>query len=158
MSLWGRAARPAPRRFGRSPARPARTIGALIALAVLVGCVGTLASTIRGPSSLGIPEAFECAQRELPALGYKVITFDREAGQLTAEKTDPKARRPHTLFIRVVDQIEVHASAAASGSELEVRARTMAEFGSQRGPTREEDPASDTARADARTLLERCGK
>jgi hypothetical protein len=133
-------------------------LGALLALAMPAGCAGTLASTIRGPSALGIPEAFECAQRELPALGYKVSTFDRDAGQLTAEKTDPKARRPHTLFIRVVDRIEVHADAAASGSELEVRGRTLAEFGSQRGPTQEEESASETARADARALLERCAK
>jgi hypothetical protein len=158
MTPRGRAARPAPGRCGRLPGRPARTIGVLIALAALGGCAGTLASTIRAPSSLGVPEAFECAQRELPTLGYKVLTFDRDAGQLTAEKTDPKARRPHTLFIRVVDRIEVHADEAASGSALEVRGRTMAEFGSQRGPTQEEESASETARADASTLLERCRK
>jgi hypothetical protein len=130
----------------------------LLALAVLANCAGTLASTIRGPSRLGLPEAFECAQQELAALGYKPGAFDREAGRLTAQKADPRARRPHTLFRRVVDRIEVEVNAAEGGSQLVVRGRTVAEFDSQRGPTEEEESASATARADAGTLLERCGQ
>lgn len=91
-------------------------------------------------------------------MGYKPTAFDREAGRLTAQKADPRARRPHTLFRRVLDRIEVEVDAATAGSNLRIRARTLAEFGGQRGPTEEEESASATARADAGALLERCGQ
>jgi hypothetical protein len=133
-------------------------IGSLIAVAALASCAGTLAVTVRATSRLGQPEVFECAQRELSVLGYRPTAYDRDAGVLTTQKPDPRARRPHTHFRRVLDRLEVAAKPAADGSDLVVRARTMAEFQTQRGPTEEEEAASATARADARTLLERCGQ
>lgn len=136
--------------------RPAGALAAFLALVALAGCAGSLASTVRGPTPLGVTDAFDCARRELEALAYKVSTFDRDAGALTAQKTDPRARRPRTMFVRVTDRIEVKARAGAGGNELEVRGRTWVEFGSQAGPREEEESASDTARSDAGTVLERC--
>ena len=86
-------------------------------------------------------------------MGYRPTAFDLGAGRLVAQKADPTARRPRTMFRRVLDRIEVEAAA----DELIVRARTVVEFESHRGPTEEEESASATARADARTLIERCG-
>jgi hypothetical protein len=150
-----RVARPVP---GGSAlgGRPVVAIGWLLAVAVLASCAGTLASTVKGPSTLALPAAFECVQRELQALGYKPGAFDRDAGRLTADKTDPKARRPHTLFLRVFDRLEVEAAGSNAGSLLVVRGQTFNEFSSQRGATLEEEAASATVRADADALLERC--
>jgi hypothetical protein len=128
----------------------------LLAAVALASCAGTLASTVKAPSALGPPEAFACAQRELAAMGYHLGAFDRDAGRLTAQKADPKARRPHTLFLRVLDRLELETAGNEAGSLLVVRARTFHEFSSQRGPTEEEESASQTARADAAALLERC--
>jgi hypothetical protein len=128
----------------------------LLAAAALASCAGTLASSVKGPSSLAVPAAFECVQRELLALGYKPGPFDRDAGRLTADKNDPKQRRPHALSLRVFDRLEVEAAGSDAGSLLIVRGQTFHEFSSQRGPTLEEESASATVRADAAALLERC--
>jgi hypothetical protein len=86
-------------------------------------------------------------------MGFRSLAFDREAGRFVAEKVEAGARRPHyTTLRRVLDRIEVDASA----DELVVRARTVAEFESRRGPTEEEESASETAKAAARTVIERC--
>ena len=151
------------RRVGRPAARgttlggrPALRIGWLLAAVLPAACAGTLAATVKAPSALGLPEAFACAERELVALGYHPGAFDRDAGRLTADKTDPKARRPHTLFLRVLDRLEVEAAGSDAGSLLVVRGQTFHEFSSQRGATLEEENASATVRADAEALLERC--
>lgn len=151
------------RRVGRPAARgttlggrPALRIGWLLAAVLPAACAGTLAATVKAPSALGPPEAFACAERELVALGYHPGAFDRDAGRLVASKADPRAKRPHTLSLRVLDRLEVETAGNEAGSLLIVRARTFHEFGSQRGPTEEEERASETARADAAALLERC--
>jgi len=121
---------------------------------VLAGCSGSLAWTLRAPARAApVSETFACAEQELRAMGYRSTAFDRDAGQLVAQKVDPNARRGHVTFRRVLDRIEVEASA----QELIVRARTVLEFESRRGPTEEEESASAVARTDARTLVERCG-
>jgi hypothetical protein len=149
LNVWGRAGRPAPSRH----ALVRRAVGPLLGV-TLAACAGTLAATLRAPSRApDVPGTFECALEELKALGYGPTAFDRDAGRLTAQKADPTARRPRTTFRRVLDRIEVDAV----GGELVVRARTMVEFDSHRGPTEEEETASATARAAARTLIERCG-
>jgi len=122
---------------------------------MLVCCAGTLTETLRAPTRAAVPETFECALRELQAMGYQSTAFDREAGRLAAQKADPSARRAHfTTLRRVLDRIEVDAAA----DELIVTARTVVEYESRRGPTEEEESASVTARAAARTLIERCGR
>jgi hypothetical protein len=147
----GRAVRPA----------PCRLPGFRLALRALLGvvttsCAGSLAATLRAPArSTAVPETFECAQQELRALGYSPGAFDRDAGRLVAQKPDPQARRAHyTTLRRVLDRIEVEAGA----TELIVKARTIVEYESRRGPTEEEESASATAKADARALIERCGQ
>ncbi len=145
----GRVAPPAPSRLRVG----GLALGALLG-AVLAGCSGTLATTLRAPArAAGVPANFECSLNELRAMGYSPSAFDRGAGRLVAQKADPTARRPLTLLRRVLDRLEVEAAA----DQLVVRARTVLEFESRRGPTEEEESASSTARADARTLLERCG-
>ena len=88
-------------------------------------------------------------------MGFRSTGFDRGAGRLAAQKADPNARRAHyTTLRRVLDRIEVEATP----DELIVKARTIVEYESRRGPTEEEESASVTARASARTLIERCGR
>jgi hypothetical protein len=149
MGHKGRARRPAlpsPATRGWAPA--------LLALG-LVACFGTLGATLRGPArGPGVSETFECALQELQAMGYRPTAFDRDAGRLAAQKVEAGAKRPHTTFRRVLSRQEVKAGA----DELTVMARTVVEFESRRGPTEEEESASAAAQADARSLIERCGR
>ena len=58
---------------------------------------------------------------------------------------------------RMLNKLDVDVSAEADGqTSIQALGRTFAEYSTHRGPTEEEEKASDQVASDAQTLLERC--
>ena len=126
----------------------------------LAGCGGALASTSTATSSAPAPDAFTCVREQIKQLGFTQTSFDSDELRVTARRFDEKQRRPDVQFRRMVDRLEVDVSPGTGGAvtSIAVDARTFAELATHRGPTEEEENASATARAAARTILERCSQ
>ena len=124
---------------------------------VLSGCAARYAAPANGRSSLGPEESFECAKKQMAALGYKQTSIDVAERRLSGTKIDPKGRRPDVQFRRMLDKLEVEVAPGADGqTSVQVQGRTFAEYTTQRGPTEVEEEASAEAKAASQQLLERC--
>jgi hypothetical protein len=137
----------------RSPIR-------LLALCMLGACNNApLASTLTATSPAPAPDVFQCARGQLKAVGFDQSSIDLDARRITARRYDDKARRPDVQFRRVVDRLEIEAMPSADGATtLEITARTFGEYTTQRGPTENEEKASETARSAAQTILQKCNQ
>jgi hypothetical protein len=135
----------------RSPAR-------LVALCLLAACNNApLATTLTATSPSPAPDVFQCAREQLKAVRFDQSSIDLDARRITARRYDDKARRPDVQFRRIVDRLEIEAAPSESGATtLEVVARTFGEYTTQRGPTENEERTSETARAAAETILQKC--
>jgi hypothetical protein len=115
------------------------------------------APAVSARSSAGPEDTFACVKKQLGELGYRQTSFDAAEYRIAASKVDPKSRRPDTQFRRILDKLDVDVAAEADGqTSIQAVGRTFAEYTTQRGPTEEEEKASELVRSDAQTLLERC--
>lgn len=131
----------------------------LFALALLgtTGCGHIYAPPADLTTSAAPPDVFQCAKRELVALGYKQSSIDNDALRVNATKVDLVSRRSDTQFRRILNKIAVEVSPGADGqTTLQTEAHTFAEYTTQRGPTEVEESPSDTVQNDVRQLAERC--
>ena len=130
----------------------------LLAGAVLLSACGRALSTpVSTQASAGPEDTFACVKKQLKALGYKQTSIDDSDYRITATKIDNKTRRADVQFRRMLDKLDVQVAAAADGkTNVEVLPRTFAEYATHRGPTEEQDNASEQVKADAQQLLERC--
>jgi hypothetical protein len=127
------------------------------AAVLLAGCGKPLSTPVNTRTSAGPDETFECVKKQLGAQGYRQTSTDATDQRVTATKIDPKSRRPDVQFRRILDKLDVDVSATAEGqTSIEVLPRTFAEYTTQRGPTEVQERASELAKADAQTLLDRC--
>lgn len=146
--------RPRLRRFAQSRQLAILLLG-------MAGCAGgALASSATGSSTAPAPDAFTCVREQIKALGFTQSSYDTDELRVTARKFDETQRRPDVQFRRMVDRLEVDVSPGTGGavSTIAVDARTFAELATHRGPTEEEEKASETARAAAQTILEKCSQ
>ena len=130
---------------------------ATVALAACAG--GGMARSSSAPSAAPAPDAFECVQKQIKAVGFTQTSHDTDDLRLTARKYDESARRSDVTFRRLIDRLEVQVSPGAEGevSRISVVATTFAERTTHRGPTEEQERTSEGASAAARTILEKCG-
>ena len=138
----------------RSPAR-------LVALCLLSACSNApLATTLTANSPAPAPDVFQCVREQLKAIRFDQSSIDLDARRVMARRYDETARRPDTQFRRVVDRLEIQAvpSADAGLTTLEVTARTFGEYTTQRGPTENQEKTSETARAAAQTIVQKCSQ
>jgi hypothetical protein len=124
----------------------------------LYGCgQKTFAAPLSARASAGPEDTFACVRKQLGELGYRQTSFDAAEYRVAATKVDSKSRRPDTQFRRILNRLEVDVAAEADGqTSIQALARTFAEYTTQRGPTEQEEKASEQVRSDAQTLLERC--
>ncbi len=138
-----------------------RSYLAAVLVAGPVGCAGgALSTSMTGTSPVAAPDAFACVREQLKAVGFTQSSYDAEELRVTAGKIDDKQRRPDVQFRRIVDRLEVEV-APGSGTavtSITVDAKTFAELTTQRGPTESQEKTSETARAAAQTLLQKCSQ
>lgn len=124
---------------------------------VLAACAQRFASQTSIRTSATPDQTFDCVRKQLDALGYKRTSYDTDARRISGTKIDMKTRRPDTQFRRMVDKVGVEISPQADGqTSIQVTGRTFAEYTTQRGPTEEEEKASQEVRSASQQLLERC--
>jgi hypothetical protein len=131
---------------------------ALFAGAVtLSACGQTLSSPVSTRTSAGPEDTYTCVRKQLGELGYKQTSYDATELRIAATKLDTKSRRPDVQFRRIHNKLDVKVAAEADGkTSIEVLPRTFAEYTTQRGPTEEQEKASEEVKSDAQQLLERC--
>ena len=133
---------------------------ARLALCILAACSNApLATTLTSTSPSPAPDVFQCARDQLKALRFDQTSVDVDARRVTARRFDDKARRPDVQFRRMVDRIEVEAVPSEGGAtQLEVLARTFGEYTTQRGPTENEEKASEGVLAAAQAVVQKCSQ
>lgn len=128
---------------------------------------GALALSGCGQKSFSMPlsartsaapeDTYTCAKKQLGELGYKQTSNDVAEYRVTATKIDYKSRRPDVQFRRILNKLDVDIAAEADGqTSIQTVASTFAEYTTHRGPTEEQEKASEQVKSDAQTLLERC--
>jgi len=124
----------------------------------LSGCgQKSFAAPASARTSASPDDTFACVKKQLGELGYKQTSSDVAEHRITATKIDYKSRRPDVQFRRMLNKLDVDVSAEADGqTSIQALGRTFAEYSTHRGPTEEEEKASDQVASDAQTLLERC--
>ena len=131
--------------------------GLLVCTLVLSACGQTLSTPVSVRTSAGPEDTFACVRKQLGELGYKQTSHDATEYRVNATKFDLESRRPDVQFRRIHNKLDVDIAAEADGqTSIRVLPRTFAEYTTQRGPTEEQEKASELVKADANTLLERC--
>jgi hypothetical protein len=131
----------------------------LVAICMLGACSNApLATTLTAGSPSPAPDVFQCARGQLKAIKFDQSSLDLDDRRLTARRYDHSARRADVQFRRLVERLEIEAIPGGGDTvtTLKVTALTFAEYTTQRGPTEEQERTSETARAAAQTILEKC--
>jgi hypothetical protein len=129
----------------------------LVCTMVLTACGQTLSTPVSVKTSASPEDTFACVRKQLGELGYKQTSYDTDEYRVNATKLDLESRRSDVQFRRFHNKLEVDIGAEADGqTSIQVVPRTFAEYSTQRGPTEEQEKASDLVKADANTLLDRC--
>ena len=135
-------------------------IATTLALALLAGCGGNapLATTISAPSPVPAPDAFSCMRNQLKTIGFSQQSYDQDELRFVARKIDEDARRPDTQFRRMIDRIAIDVEPGTGGNITEIigEASTFAEYSTERGPTEEQQKASETATSAVKSLIDKC--
>jgi hypothetical protein len=113
---------------------------------------------LSGPSAAPAPDAFACVRDQVKAVKFTQSSYDTDALRINARKFDETVRRPDVTFRRLVDRLEIQVQpgSGAEMSRIQVEAKTFGEFVNQRGPTEVQEATSDTARAAAQTIIDKC--
>ena len=124
---------------------------------LLSGCGQSLSMPVSIRTSAGPDDTFACIRKQLGELGYKQTSYDVAEFRIAATKVDTKSRRSDVQFRRILNKLDVDVAAEADGqTSIEALPRTFAEYTTHRGPTEEQEKASEEVKADAQELLERC--
>ena len=132
-------------------------LGALLLAACSAGT--QFGQSVSAASAAPAPDAFACVRDQIKAAGFTQTSYDLDELRVTAQKFDETARRPDVQFRRLADRLEVDVDPGSAGevSRITVVARTMVELTTHRGPTEEEEKPSETARAAAQAIVDKCG-
>jgi hypothetical protein len=129
----------------------------LVGVLFLFACSKPYAAPVSSSTAATPDQTFECAMKQMQALGYNRSSYDTDERRVNGTKIDPKAHRADTQFRRVLNKLEMEVSSQPDGkTKLEVVGHTFAEYTTQRGPTEVEEKPSDQVRADTQQLLKRC--
>jgi hypothetical protein len=134
----------------------------LLTTLLATGCVGgQMTSSYMAASPSATPDVFACVRGQLKANRFDQTSIDVNDNRLTARKYDETVRRPDVSFRRLVDRLEIEVAPGAGGdtvTTVSVKARTFAETVNQRGPTETQERTSESARAAAQTIVDKCGR
>ncbi|MGH3117951.1 MAG: hypothetical protein ACRDQ2_12730 [Gaiellales bacterium] len=127
----------------------------------VAGCAGgAMTTSISGTSPAPAPDAFTCVRDQLKTVGFTQSSYDTDELRVTARKFDESQRRPDVQFRRMVDRLEIQVAPDSGNAitSITVDAKTFAELTTHRGPTEEQEKTSETARAAAQTILQKCSQ
>jgi hypothetical protein len=129
----------------------------LAGVIVLSACGQTLSTPVNTQASANPEDTFACVRKQLGELGYKQTSYDVSDQRVAATKIDSKSRRADVQFRRILNKLDVDVAAEADGqTSIQVLPRTFAEYTTHRGPTEEQEKASEEVKGDAQRLLELC--
>jgi hypothetical protein len=125
------------------------------------GC-GHLWQTSTTPVPAPPRDVYACAVAQATALGYKVVldTVHREQRDVEATKVLPRSAMgsdPNEFSRKDVMSIVVSSAGSDGNSTMRVVAGTVATEQDRRGPTDVDQPVGVNVRADADSLIARCG-
>jgi hypothetical protein len=126
------------------------------------GCAVVLRTSSYMPASRSpTPVVFACVRGQLKANRFDQTSIDVDENRLTARKYDETVRRPDVTFRRLVDRLEIEVAPGVGGDSvttISVKARTFGETVNQRGPTEDQERTSETARAAAQSIIDKCSR
>lgn len=123
-----------------------------------VACGPTIATSAKTESKLAPPDAYKCVTKQLDTLGFERTSHDDKEFRLTARKENPKITFSSPQFQKTLDRIEAQAVAGPTGTELHVKATTVAQYFAQTGLIYNELSPSDDAKRAAQTILSKCSQ
>ena len=141
--------------------RPRSRLIPLLLGAVIAGCVGgTRTASLTGTSPAPAPDAFACVRDQLKTVSFAQTSYDVDQLRVTARRFDDTQRRPDVQFRRIVDRLDIEVAPGTGDAvtNIKVDAKTFAEYTTHRGPTEEQEKTSETARAAAQTILQKCSQ
>jgi hypothetical protein len=126
------------------------------------GCVGgQMTSSYLAASPSPTPDVFACVRGQLKANRFDQTSIDVNDNRLTARKYDETVHRPDVTFRRLVDRLEIEVAPGVGGDSvttISVKARTFGETVNQRGPTEDQERTSESARAAAQSIIDKCSR
>lgn len=129
----------------------------LVGLLGVAACGGTLMSATRGVTPNAPDVAYQCTQRQLTALGFRMTAHNDVDLRIVGEKLDPNLRVANGLFKRGFHRLEVEIRPDASGNSAYVTTlQTFREYISTQGTTLEETKVPASAARDQAKLIEAC--
>jgi hypothetical protein len=132
----------------------------LLITLLIAGCAGgQMTSSYMAASPSPTPDVFACVRGQLKANRFDQTSIDVDENRLTARKYDETVRRPDVTFRRLVDRLEIEVAPGVGGDSvttISVKARTFGETVNQRGPTEDQERTSETARAAAQSIVDKC--
>jgi hypothetical protein len=131
----------------------------LLITLLTAGCGGQMTSNYMAASPSPTPNVFACVRGQLKANRFDQTSIDVDENRLTARKYDETVRRPDVTFRRLVDRLEIEVAPGVGGDSvttISVKARTFGETVNQRGPTEDQERTSETARATAQSIIDKC--
>jgi hypothetical protein len=133
----------------------------LITLLIAACAGGQMTSSYMAASPSPTPDVFACVRGQLKANRFDQTSIDVNENRLTARKYDETVRRPDVTFRRLEDRLEIEVAPGAGGDSVttvSVKARTFGETVNQRGPTETQERTSETARAAAQSIINKCSR
>jgi hypothetical protein len=134
----------------------------LLIILLTAGCAGgQMTSSYMAASPSPTPDVFTCVRGQLKANRFDQTSIDVNDNRLTARNYDETVRLPDVTFRRLVDRLEIEVAPGSGGDSVttvSVKARTFNETVNQRGPTETQEPTSETARAAAQTIIDKCSR
>jgi hypothetical protein len=121
-----------------------------------IACGRTITTSASTQSRLAPPEAYKCVTKQLDTLKFQRVSHDDDELRVTARKVNPEITFSSPTFRKTWDRIEAQVVNAPTGTALDVRASTVAEYFTQIGPTFNQLSTSKEAKQAAETVLQRC--
>jgi|SRR5882672_9180115 len=138
---------------------PRRTLALATAALIVAACGAKSIFVHTEMVSPSDPEKMlSCTKSQYDSMGYKVSRYDQDERRLEGKKIRRDIRRSEPNFYRAYELIETQITPDASGStKLTLAGHSFFDLRTYQGPTDQEQPASDTVKADLARLAERCG-
>lgn len=129
-------------------------------LLVLSACGGVHYTTLTASPAAAPPDVFECVKTELAKAKFPTSSIDLGSPlRITAKQADYSNPRADARYYRNSDRIEAEVAAGADGKAiLKVVGHTFAETETVRGPTLEEEKASENVTKVVQTIVQVCGQ
>jgi hypothetical protein len=133
-----------------------RILGSLAAALVVAGCGATLWPTLNAVTPSSVKETLACAGKAAESRGYYLRSKrgdnwieGKKDVETSKQRQFNEVRRYDTLWMEVHDQPE--------GARLEIQARSYSQTETRRGPTINDQYATEQVQADAQAVLDKCG-